>query len=66
MTSHSPLESLDDVAAPEARARELRERIVEMEALEDSAFGRFTVWDWLWCTIGAVVLPGIALWWFAA
>jgi hypothetical protein len=37
-----------------------------MEALDDSTFGRFTGWDWLWCTLGALVLPALALWWFAA
>jgi hypothetical protein len=35
-----------------------------MESLEASAFGRFTGWDWLWCTLGAVVAPALALWWF--
>ena len=47
------------------RAEELERRIEELEALEDSAFGRFTAWDWLVCVIGALVVPAIAAWWFA-
>ena len=46
------------------RARELLRRIEELEALEESAFGRFTRWDWLACVLVALVLPGAALLWF--
>jgi len=52
----------------EARAalvEELERRIEEIEDLDDSAVGSFTSWDWLFCVIGAVVLPALALWWFA-
>ena len=66
VTPHSPIDSQGDAAAAAARARELRQRIEAMEALDDSAFGRFSAWDWLWCTLGALLLPGLALWWFAA
>jgi hypothetical protein len=64
VTPHSPIESLEDAEARDARTRELRRRIESMESLEASAFGRFTGWDWLWCTLGAVVAPALALWWF--
>jgi hypothetical protein len=47
------------------RVAELEQRIAEMEALEDAAFGAFTARDWWACVIGAVVLPALALWWFA-
>ena len=47
------------------RAAELERRIEELEALQESAFGRFTAWDWLVCVIGALVVPAIAAWWFA-
>ena len=66
MTSHSPIDSQSDATARDARTRELRHRIEAMEALDESAFGRFTAWDWLWCTLGALVVPALALWWFAA
>jgi len=66
LTSHPPIDSQGDAAARDSRARELRHRIDAMEALDDSAFGRFTAWDWLWCTLGALVVPALALWWFAA
>ena len=66
VTPHSPIDSQGDAAARDARTRELRQRIEAMEALDDSAFGRFSAWDWLWCTLGALLLPGLALWWFAA
>jgi hypothetical protein len=44
---------------------ELRGRIEQLEALDESAFGGFGVLDWVACVIGSVVLPGLALWWFA-
>jgi hypothetical protein len=49
-----------------ARVAELERRIDELEGLDESAFGAFTAWDWLLCTVFAVALPGLALWWFAA
>jgi len=57
----------DPAASPPAdeRAAELERRIEELEALEESAFGRFTAWDWFVCVIGALVVPAIAAWWFA-
>jgi hypothetical protein len=46
------------------RALELARRIEELEALDDSAFGGFTSWDWLACTLIALVLPVAAFLWF--
>jgi hypothetical protein len=47
------------------RVEELERRIAELEGLDESAFGRFTAWDWGVCVVGALVLPVLALWWFA-
>jgi hypothetical protein len=47
------------------RAHELERRIEELEALDESAFGRFTAWDWALCIVFALVLPHLAAWWFA-
>jgi hypothetical protein len=44
---------------------ELERRIDELDDLEDDAVGRFTRLDWVICVIGAVVLPSLALIWFA-
>lgn len=44
---------------------ELEQRIEEIESLDDAIIGRFTGWDWLACVIGSLVVPAIALWWFA-
>ena len=33
--------------------------------LGDAEIGSFTGWDWLVCVIGSLVLPAIAIWWFA-
>ncbi len=49
----------------EALVDELERRIEEIESLDDSVIGRFTGWDWLVCGIGSLVLPAIAMWWFA-
>jgi hypothetical protein len=44
---------------------ELERRIETLEALDDSALGRFTVWDWVICVVGFVLIPAVLLWWFA-
>ncbi|MEE8625418.1 MAG: hypothetical protein V3T19_08760 [Acidiferrobacterales bacterium] len=44
---------------------ELERRIETLEALDDSALGRFTVWDWVICVVGSVLIPAVLLWWFA-
>ena len=67
MSSMSPA---DPTADPERNPRELlveelERRIEEIEAQGDDAVGRFTGWDWLLCALGAVVVPALAMWWFA-
>ena len=47
------------------REHELERRIEDLEARDEAAFGHFTVWDWTICTAFALVLPLLALWWFA-
>ena len=44
---------------------DLASRIDELEGLDESAFGNFTVLDWVICVLGAVVIPVLALVWFA-
>ena len=44
---------------------ELERRIAELERTDEAEFGRFTVWDWLICLVGAVALPYLALLWFS-
>jgi len=57
MTSHE--------AEQRQRVAELEERIAELESLDEASFGHFNRWDWLVCVVFAVVLPAVALWWFA-
>ena len=45
---------------------DLEHRIDELEALDDSDVGSFTTLDWFFCITGSIVIPVIALWWFAA
>ena len=54
----------EEPAEADPRALELRRRIEELEALPESAFGRFTLWDWLACTALGLILPAAALIWF--
>jgi hypothetical protein len=56
-------ESLD--AKQSALVADLERRIEELENLDESAFGNFTTWDWLLCIFGALVIPYLALLWFA-
>ncbi len=55
----------DEAKARGALVEELERRIEEIEGLDDAAIGSFSGWDWLVCVIGSLVLPAIALWWFA-
>lgn len=48
-----------------ALVADLERRIEEIEDLNDSEFGNFTTRDWLICVLGAVVVPYLALLWFA-
>ncbi len=45
--------------------KELERRIETLEALDDSALGRFTTVDWVIVVVGSVVIPAVVLWWFA-
>ena len=49
-----------------ARARELERRIEELEAYDDAAFGHFTIWDWIACSVVGLALPLLAVFWWAA
>ncbi len=44
---------------------DLEQRIESLEALDDSALGRFTTLDWVICVVGSVLIPAVLLWWFA-
>jgi hypothetical protein len=47
------------------RIEELERRIREIEPLDDGDLGSFTRWDWVICVLGGLVVPYLALWWFA-
>jgi hypothetical protein len=54
-----------DQADRELLVEDLERRIEELEELGDSDIGRFTALDWFFCITGSIVIPVIALWWFA-
>ena len=54
-----------DQADCELLVEDLERRIEELEGLDDSDIGGFTALDWFFCITGSVVIPVIALWWFA-
>jgi hypothetical protein len=59
----------DDVSTTDPgnpRTRELERRIEELEAYDEAAFGHFTAWDWIVCTVCSLGLPLLAIWWWAA
>jgi len=58
-------EARDESEARRALVEELERRIEELEGLDDDAIGSFTGWDWLLCVIGSLLLPAVAIWWFA-
>ena len=66
-----PSDSTTDTAAGQEQTPrerlvdELERRIGELESVDDAAVGHFTGVDWLLCTLGALVIPGFAMWWFA-
>ena len=49
----------------ELLVEDLERRIEALEGLDDSDIGRFTALDWFFCVTGSIVIPVIALWWFA-
>lgn len=59
------LQASADQADRELLVADLERRIEELEGLDDSDIGRFTALDWFFCITGSVVIPAIALWWFA-
>ena len=63
--SGTDLHTSAEQADREQLVADLEHRIDELEALDDSDVGRFTTLDWLFCITGSVVIPVIALWWFA-
>ena len=59
----------DDVSTSDPgnpRRRELERRIEELEAYDEAAFGHFTAWDWIVCTVFCLGLPLLAILWWAA
>ena len=61
MSSNEP----DPASARDLLVEELERRIEEIESLDESDVGGFTAWDWFACTLGAVAIPALAMWWFA-
>ena len=49
----------------ERLVEDLERRIEALEVLDDTDIGSFTALDWFFCITGSVVIPAIALWWFA-
>ena len=49
-----------------SRVRELERRIEELEAHDEAAFGRFTVWDWTVCIAFGLALPLLVIWRWAS
>lgn len=67
MSDQPPTDLYTDAerADRELLVADLERRIEELEGLDDSEIGRFTALDWFFCITGSVVIPAIALWWFA-
>ena len=67
MSQHSPTDSTTslDQTAQELRVEDLERRIVELEAIDSASLGSFTIWDWIACLLGSLIIPIVALWWFA-
>ena len=47
------------------RVDTLSTRIRSLEAQPEDDFGRFTRWDWLCCLLGGLLLPVLAVWFWA-
>jgi hypothetical protein len=61
LDSHTSAEQADR----ERLVGDLEQRLDELQALDESDVGSFTALDWFFCITGSVVIPVIALWWFA-
>ena len=59
------LQMVAERADRERLVEDLECRIEELEGLDDSDIGSFTALDWFFCIAGSVVIPALALWWFA-
>jgi hypothetical protein len=67
MSQHASREgpSSGGVSERERLVADLERRIDELEVLGDAELGAFTSLDWFLCVAGCIVLPALALWWFA-
>ena len=67
MTQQPPLSPAPDVdkSPRDIEIEELESRIETLEGLDDSALGSFTSLDWIIVVVGAVIIPGLLLWWAA-
>jgi hypothetical protein len=67
MSQHPPTDSAAsiDQTNQELRVEDLERRIVALEAVDSASLGSFTIWDWVACLLGGLVIPIAALWWFA-
>ena len=67
MSQHPPTDSTASIdrTAQELRVEDLERRIEELEAIDSASLGSFTTWDWIACLLGGLVIPVVALWWFA-
>ena len=63
MNPERPAEAGHSVGDP--TVLELQRRIEELEGMNEAAFGEFTSRDWWICILGSLVIPLLALWWFA-
>ncbi len=52
-------------AGRERLVEDLERRLEQLQALDDADIGSFTALDWFFCIAGSIVIPVIALWWFA-
>ncbi len=64
--SGTDLHTSAEQANREQLVADLERRLDALEALDDSDVGSFTSLDWFFCITGSIVIPVIALWWFAA
>ncbi len=65
MSSKADDPGVRDRVAYDRDVCELERRIELLERLDESIPGDFTRWDWLLCVLGAMIVPCLALWWFA-
>ena len=67
MTQQTPTDSAPEIGQTprDVEVKELENRIQTLEELDDSALGSFTSMDWVIVVVGAVLIPGLILWWVA-